>query len=56
MSAHHSDKSPRSGPAVDYDRAARCLDAARDIAEDCAIVADELSHKMCMVSSVSVAE
>ncbi|MCX4468524.1 helix-turn-helix transcriptional regulator [Streptomyces albidoflavus] len=56
MSAHHSDKSPRPGPAVDYDRAARCLDAARDIAEDCAIVADELSHKMCMVSSVSVAD
>ncbi|MER6059267.1 helix-turn-helix domain-containing protein [Streptomyces albidoflavus] len=56
MSAHHSDKSTRPGPAVNYDRAARCLDAARDIAEDCAIVADELSHKMCMVSSVSVAD
>ncbi|MGF3135567.1 helix-turn-helix domain-containing protein [Streptomyces albidoflavus] len=56
MSAHPADKSTRSGPAVDYDRAVRCLDAARDIAEDCAIVADELSHKMCMVSSVSVAD
>ncbi|WP_333732589.1 helix-turn-helix domain-containing protein [Streptomyces sp. IBSBF 3010] len=35
----------RKGPTVDADRAARCTEAVRDIAEDLVLVADALLHR-----------
>ncbi|MFE6985781.1 helix-turn-helix domain-containing protein [Streptomyces griseus] len=39
------DRPPRSQPAVDAGRAARCTEAIRDIAEDFVVRAEELLHK-----------